>query len=332
MKIKIYFIEKTISFDSSDINSSSIGGSEKTLINIANELSKDKNLIIKVFNNTDNEKTVNNVQWININRIKDSDVPDYLIAMSDANLLSLLNCKKKYLWSHSVQPIEKFIRKNQLIPFIKNKPVMLLEGEYHYKTRNFFTSIFGKKVISIAPDYDFIETKINKEFIPPKKAIFTTKSDRNLLFLLDCWKKISTLCSNSSLYVNPPFNLTNDHKNIGINLRVKGDKSELINELLNSRVMLNPGHKGEVFCLAAEEARELCLPIVTMGYGSLKERIDHGVTGYIAKNKDEFVKYSVKILSDDGLYLKLKSNLISRKGLRTYRSVAKDLLKILYGN
>ena len=34
MKIKIYFIEKTISFDSSDINSSSIGGSEKTLINI----------------------------------------------------------------------------------------------------------------------------------------------------------------------------------------------------------------------------------------------------------------------------------------------------------
>ena len=46
MKIKIYFIEKTISFDSSDINSSSIGGSEKTLINIANELSKDKNLIM----------------------------------------------------------------------------------------------------------------------------------------------------------------------------------------------------------------------------------------------------------------------------------------------
>ena len=53
--------------------------------------------------------------------------------------------------------------------------------------------------------------------------------------------------------------------------------------------MLNPGHKGEVFCLAAEEAKELCIPIVTMGYGSLKERVDHGVTGYIAKNKNEFI-------------------------------------------
>ena len=332
MKIKIYFVEKTISFDSSDINSSTIAGSEKTLINITNELAKDENLIIKVFNNIDNEKTINKVQWININRINDSDVPNYLIAMSDANLLSLLNCKKKYLWSHSIQPIEKFIRKKQLIPFIKNKPVMLLEGIYHYKTRSFFTSIFGKKVIPIAPDYDFIETKINKEFIPPKKAIFTTRSDRNLLFLLDSWKKISTLCSNSSLYINPPFNLTSDYKNFGINLRVKGDKSELINELLNSRVMLNPGHKGEVFCLAAEEARELCLPIVTMGYGSLKERVDHGITGYIAKNKDEFVKYSAKILTDDDLYLKLKSNLMLKKSSRTYRNVAQDLLKIFYGN
>ena len=152
MKIKIYFVEKTISFDSSYINSSSIAGSEKTLINITNELAKDENLIIKVFNSIDNEKTINKVQWTNINRINVSDVPDYLIAMSDANLLSLFNCKKKYLWSHSVQPIEKFIRKKQLMPFIKNKPVMLLEGSYHYETRSFLTSLFGKKIIPIMID------------------------------------------------------------------------------------------------------------------------------------------------------------------------------------
>ena len=37
----------------------------------------------------------------------------------------------------------------------------------------------------------------------------------------------------------------------------KSDKNKLISELKNSRVMLNPGHKGEVFCLAAIEAKEL---------------------------------------------------------------------------
>ena len=47
--------------------------------------------------------------------------------------------------------------------------------------------------------------------------------------------------------------------------------------------MLVPGHKGEVFCLAAEEARELCIPIVTLGYGSLYERVIHNKTGFLAK-------------------------------------------------
>ena len=93
--------------------------------------------------------------------------------------------------------------------------------------------------------------------------------------------------------------------------------------------MLNPGHKGEVFCLAAEEARELCIPIVTMGYGSLYERVENGITGYIAKNQKEFIDYSAKILNDDYLYLKMKNNLIQKRNSRSYKNVAEELLKLL---
>jgi glycosyltransferase involved in cell wall biosynthesis len=81
--------------------------------------------------------------------------------------------------------------------------------------------------------------------------------------------------------------------------------------------MLNPGHKGEVFCLAAEEARELCIPIVTLGIGSLRERVEHGVTGFIAKNANEFIDYTIKILNDDNLYLNLKKNLIKKRNVRS---------------
>ena len=218
MKIKIYFVEKTISFDSSYINSPSIAGSEKTLINITNELAKDENLIIKVFNNIDDEKTINKVQWLNINRINVSDVPDYLIAMSDANLLSLLSCKKKYLWSHGVESIEKFIRKKQLIPFIKNKPVMLLEGSYHYETRSFLTSLFGKKILKLAPDYEFIYEKIDINHIPDKNCIFTTKSDRNLDILLEAWSKIYLLNKDAKLIVNPPYKISSELSNQNVKL------------------------------------------------------------------------------------------------------------------
>ena len=307
---KIYFVEKSIPFNSNDINQSFIGGSEKTLINISNELSNFKNLTIKVFNKTRLNHKINNVEWNNINSISSADQPDVLISMSDANLLNLFKCKKNFLWSHSIQSIEKFIRKKQLFSFIKNRPIIILEGEYHYKNRSFFTSMFGKRILPIAVDSEFINFKVDENILPSKKAIFTTRSDRNLDFLLDTWPSIASKSANSYLYINPPYDLTDEHLKLGIRLRTKGSKFKLIDELSTARVMLNPGHKGEVFCLAAEEARELCIPIVTMGIGSLRERVKHEITGFIAKNSDEFINYTIKILNDDNCYLNLKKNLI----------------------
>ena len=94
--------------------------------------------------------------------------------------------------------------------------------------------------------------------------------------------------------------------------------------------MINPGHVGEVFCLVAEEARELCLPIVTMGIGCLYERVQHEKTGFIAKNENELIDYSNKILNDNQIYLDLKKNLNLMKSSRSYYNVAQDLLKILF--
>ena len=330
--MKIYFVEKTIPFNSLDIDKPFISGSEKTLINISNELANYENLKIKVFNLTKTKNVIEKVEWNNINNITSHDQPDILIGMSDANLLSLFKCKKNYLWSHSVQPIEKFLRKKQLLPFIKNKPIMILEGDYHFKNRSFFTSLFGKKILPIAVDDDFIKFQIDEKYVPNRKAIFTTRSDRNLEFLIKCWSSISSNSDNSSLHINPPYNLTDDQIKLGIRLRTKGNKIDLINELSTSRVMLNPGHKGEVFCLAAEEARELCVPIVTLGIGALRERVEHGVTGFIAKNSNEFIDYTIKILNNDNLYLNLKKNLMKKRNVRSYKNVAQELLDIVNEN
>ena len=326
---KIYFVEKSIPFNSDNLNSHLIAGSEKTLINISSELSKYDNLEIKVFNLTKQKKKFKGLEWNNLNEINSYDIPDFLIAMSDANLLSLIKCKKKFLWSHSVQPFEKFLRKKQLFAYIKNKPTMILEGKYHYETRSFLTSFYGKKILPISVDYDFIDTNVDENLLPNKNAIFTTRPDRNIEFLLSCWTKIFEKSKNSSLYINPPYNLKKIDIENNVKLRLKGNKSDLIKDLLNSRVLLNPGHKGEVFCLAAEEARELCVPVVTMGYGSLKERVDHKVTGFIAKNFSEFIDYSIRLLNDKELYFKIKKNLIKKRNTRNYKNVAEDLLKII---
>jgi len=326
---KIYFIENSIQFNSLDLNTTKIAGSEKTLINISNELGKNNQFNIKVFNNTPIENKIGNVEWCYLKNFFNHPTPDAIVAMSDANLLSKTNCKKKFIWSHSVQTVEKFFRKNQFFPFLIHKPVVIVEGQYHYKTRSLFTSFYGKKILKLAPDYEFIDTKIDKNFLPNKNAIFITRPDRNLNLLIQAWKEIKRKTKDSNLYINPPFNISEDDKKLSIKIREKSDKKKLIEDLLNSRVMLNPGHKGEVFCLAAEEAKELCLPIVTMGYGSLYERVEHGITGFIAKNFKEFINYSTEILNNKKTYFELRNNLINLRGARTYKDVAMDLIKIL---
>ena len=329
MAIKIYFIENSFDYNAQNLNDHTIAGSEKTLINTTNELGKNNNLLIKVFNNTTKSKIINKVHWLNISQIEKNDSADFVISMSDANLFYKLTGKKNFLWSHSVQNLEKFLRKNQLIPFIKFKPTMILEGDYHYNTRGFFTSLYGKKILKIAPDYDFINTKIDINFIPPPNAIFTTRSDRNLKFLIESWLEIKKYNKKAKLFINPPYVLNDDEIKNEIIVRNKGDKQLLINDLLNSRLFLSPGHIGEVFCLAAEEARELCIPIVTMGYGSLFERVEHNVTGYIASNKEDFIRYSNDILTDESIFKELRKNLINKRNSRNYINVKNDFLKIL---
>ena len=266
---------------------------------------------------------------VKFNDFTKHEQPDVLVSFSDINLFKSYKCNKKYLWSHSIQNLEKFIRKKQLFSYIKHKPIIILEGDYHYKNRSFLTSFYGKQILRLAPDYEFINEDVDINNIPSKKCIFTTKSDRNLDILLDAWDKIYLLNKDASLVINPPFKLLQDHLKKNISIRNKGAKSDLINELKSSKIMLVPGHKGEVFCLAAEEARELCIPIVTMGYGSLYERVQHNVTGFVAKDIDEFITYAHKLLNDNTVYLKFRKNLSSLRNSRNFKNVADDFLKII---
>ena len=328
-KIKIYFLENSFDYNANDLNSSSIGGSEKTLINISNELAKDNKFIVKVFNNTSKPSIINNVYWHNLNQINNHDNCDFVIAMSDANLFNKLSCKNNYLWSHSIQSIEKFLRKKQFLPFFKYKPTMILEGHYHFNQRSLFTSFFGKKILKLAPDYDFINVNVDINFIPAPKAIFTTKSDRNLDILINSWFQIKIKVPKSKLFINPPYELNDIEIKNDIFLRQKGNKDLLINDLMQSRLFITPGHKTEVFCLAAEEARELCIPIVTLGHGSLYERVEHGITGFIAKDKKEFISYAIDILCNDDLFLKLRKNLFNKRNSRNFVQVKNDFIELL---
>lgn len=325
--MNICLLDKTnFSYNFYDLNNSKLRAAETILINIAISLSK-LNHQVSIINNCPKNEKIGNINWININSLKDRYVCDLAISNNDCNHFDKILAKKKILISHSIQTIEKFIRKKQLLPYLRHKPKLALLGKYHLSKRNYFTRMFGFFFMSYGVDQIFTKTKLlDFNLIDKKQAIFTSRPDRNLELLIDLWtKQISPIFNQAKLLITPN---TFDHKlNTNIYIRELGSRENMINDLLKSRMIILPGHKAELFCLAAEEARELCVPIVTLGIGSLSERVNHNKTGLVAKNKNEFVDFVIELFKNDKLWLSLRSNLIKLRNSRTWDCCAKELLK-----
>ena len=327
--MKICFIDKTdFKYSFQDKHSPKLRGAETTLINLSYNL-KLLGCKVYVFNNCSVEYMENNYYWLDINNIiLKQTIFDVAISNGDINLLENVISKKKYAISYSIQTLEKFIRKKQSFVFIKNKPKIVFIGKYHKSKRPLLTRIFGYKYLKLAVDDIFNNSSINNN-IDNHKAVFTSRPDRNLKMLLDIWKsKIYARNIKNKLYVTPS-NQISSFNSFNVYSRNMLDQKEYLSDIKNSRVMLIPGHKAELFCLAAEEARELCIPIVTMGIGSLKERVEHNVTGLIARNRNQFADYTIKLFENDELWNKIRANLLKKRGSSNWKFSAEKFLKEL---
>jgi len=322
--LKICFLDNNqIPYNSNYIYNSQIRGAENAIINLSNELAI-LNHEIYVFNNVKKNIKLNNVNWININNIKNKPNFDIAVTNNDIRLLDKINSNKKFAISHSIQSLEKFIRKKQFYAYLKNKPKIILLGDYHFKNRNFFLKMFGFIKTPWGVDDFIIDKNINDVLVDNNKAIFTSHSDRNLKILIDIWKdKIFPKNKLRKLFITP---ISNDFKKYNIYNRQFTDKAKMIEQLASSRLLLLPGHKAELFCIAAEEGRELCVPIVTLGIGSLSERVIHGKTGFIAKNFNEFSNYTLELFNSDRVWNELRFYLKKLRGSLKWKKITSDLL------
>ena len=321
--MKICFLDNSIiPYTYNDLNSKNIRDGENAIIHLSNELSKLGNEIV-VYNNCKDSCVINGVKWSNINQANKSFFYDLAFTNNDIGLFNKINAKKYIAFSHSIQTIEKFIRKGQLFSYLKYKPKIVLLGNYHKQNRNYLLKLFGTINLEWAVDPLFLETKLDENLIE-NRAIFTSRRDRNLDLLIKLWiKDIFPKNKSIKLYSTPSELIENDYNIFARNFE---DKTTMVEDLLKSKVLLVPGHKGELYCIAAEEARELCIPIITLGIGSLSERVEHGITGFVAKNYDEFAYYTLEIFKDINLWKSLRNNLIKLRGSKKWDIVAVNLL------
>ena len=321
--MKICFLDNSpIPYTANDLNSKLIRGGENAIIHLSNELSLLGNEV-EVYNNIKIDCTIDDVKWLNLKNTNKNSVYDVAFTNNDIRLFDNIIAKKYVAFSHSIQTIEKFIRKGQLFSYLKYKPKIVLLSKYHRENRNYLLKMFGTINLEWAVDPLFLEAKLDENLIE-NRAIFISRRDRNLDLLIKLWiKDIFPKNKSIKLYSTPSELINNDYNIFARNFE---DKTTMVKDLLKSKVLLVPGHKGELYCIAAEEARELCIPIITLGIGSLSERVEHGITGFIAKTPEEFADYTLKIFNDENLWKDLRNNLIKLRGTKKWDKVAFNLL------
>ena len=110
--MKICFLDKTsFKYNINDINSYKLRGAETVLINLAKSLNKFGHSV-SVINNCPKNEKIKGIDWININSISDKPTFDVAISNNDCQLFDYINSNRNILLSHSIQNLEKFIRKN----------------------------------------------------------------------------------------------------------------------------------------------------------------------------------------------------------------------------
>ena len=314
-----------LSYSGEDINGTVVRGTETSLILLSEQFIR-MGINVDYCNTIQKKNKVNGVNYFNKNDIIKKKQYDLAIAISDANEFRRVSSLKKAVFSNSNQPIEKFIRKKQIFPFFKFKPTLITLCDYQYKKRSFFTSFYGKKTIPITVDPKFLNIEVDQNFLPEKKVLYNIRSNRNLNHLIKIWcDKIFPINNDFKLYITPNLINYNDfHQKKNIFLRTIGSRSEMIDEMKNYRALTYLGHKSDIFTLTAEEAIKMCLPVVTFGIGSLKERVTHNETGFIAKSDQEFADYTIKLLNDDDFYLDLKNKMKNKRKDNNWEFIANE--------
>ena len=322
--MNICFLDNTnFEYNSQDIYSYKLRGAETVLINLSKELSNLGHKIT-VINNCYKSEIIDDISWKKIQSYNEKETFDLAISNGDTRLFDKINSNKKILFSYSLQTFEKFIRKKQIFSYFKHKPKIVFLSDYHINNTSKITSLFGHIRVNLGIDELFINTELNSN-IDNNLSTFTSRPDRNLDLLINIWNNhIYPKFNSGKLLITPPTNQIDLSKNIF--LRNADSRIEMINDIKKSRIFLIPGHKAELYCLAAAEASELCIPIVTLGIGSLSERVIHDKTGFIAKNNEEFSDYTIQLYKNDDLWKQIRNNLIMMRGKNKWSNVASDFM------
>jgi glycosyltransferase involved in cell wall biosynthesis len=333
------------SFDS-DLEEKSIAGTQTAFIELSRAFEQ-LGAVVNVYTDTLRVLEGSGRTWNQLSQLDGTVSYDLMIVNVSPYLFE--NCKhikskRKILWIHN--EAKYLLYWHRLKYLLKHRPIVVFSGKYHKSTLPFFIPTGGRKVIPFGISDAVLKMGSCVSVKSHKKVYFTSNPLRSLRWLVDLWvAEIHPQHPDAELHVFAGWK-TYGAWGIAVKNRMQTEieyasqfsmnkivirdvlpKQELFSEMKEGRAMFYKGDKAETFCLSVAEAQALGLPAVVCDLGSMKERVENGVTGFVAKNDKDFIEAALKILNDNTLFNSMSNSAIKKYSTNNWKMVAQKFLE-----
>lgn len=334
----------------SDLEKKPIAGTQTAFIELSRAFAKLGHQVC-VLTRTSELLDTESYKWLHLDEANTNGEFDLMIVNVSIGLFKQfkhVKAKRKVLWIHN--EAKYLIYWSRLRNLILFRPIIVFSGEYHASTLPFFIPTGRRVIIPLGLSEQILISERHAHLTPAPKVFFTSNPLRSLRWLVDLWvEHINPVIPEAELHIfsswktygkwgesvkermKQEMDYVSGFSNAKVIIRDVLPKLDLFNEMLNGRAILYKGDKAETFCLAVAEAQALGLPAVVTDLGSMKERVIHGITGYVAQSDKDFIRFVKEILTNDGLWktMSLKSRVMGKSF--TWQRAAERFLQIIEG-
>lgn len=325
---RIVMADDGIVFDGRTLEERPLGGAETSFIEMANALAARGHEVL-VCNKCDAPVVHRGVAWRPIAQGVPDDADLYIANRGD-KLLTLCHAARRMIfWIHN--PAGYLLKWRYQWKLAWRRPTIVFSGASHAGTYPGWAFAGGRAIVPYGLT-DLFCHATERAAAPPPRAVFTSNPMRSLDWLLDVWeRRIRPAVPTAELHVfagiatygaagqakagrmGPVLERAAAMAGQGVVLRGPVPKAELVGELARARALLYRGDIGETFCSAVAEAQAMGLPAVLEDIACMNERVVEGATGWAVRGPESFAERAIRVLSDDGLWLRMHSECLARQ-------------------
>ncbi len=350
--MRVLMLDDSFEFDGSSTVDRPMGGAEKAFANLATALAG-RGHEVTAINQCTRRKSVNNVSWLPFDSPRPPET-DVLIAFRKPNLLQEQDDhKRRIFWLWGAPKILNQPANQALLE--KYDPIIVFTGEANRRAWKSWRDFSGFTIVPGLADA-YLGDQVPMPAEPPV-AIVTTHPLHNLDAIIDLWQgRIHPKIPGAELHIYsaslakaasggevnkrlaPVFDKAKAAENAGVRLKQPLADSKMVAVYYSARVHLYPVIKDEYYCSTLAESQSCGLPAVVGQFGGVREKFDlapiyervqNGLSGYIAPDNDAFVNLSLELLDDDKtMYESLSRDAKILQSDRDWQTVAIDFEKL----